>query len=148
MVERRNVMVPRTIALGVGWALSFAGVAVAHIIPPESLHPLAEAYRRCTFVLNLNPVRWELVRHDAETIEHWLRKVDPDAADRFDAEYGEVLGGEELSTAEWDGRVKGRDEFKAKARLSLLNDGIVKRGKRGRNWVWCKADREAEEVPF
>ena len=83
-----------TIALGVGWALSFVGVAVAHIIQPESLHPVAEAYRRCTFVLNLNPVRWELVRNDAETIEHWLRKVDPKAADRFDVQYEEALGNE------------------------------------------------------
>ena len=82
-------------AWGVGWALSFGGAAVAHIIPPESLHPVAEAYRRCTFVLNLNPVPWELVRNDAETIEAWLRKVDPKAADRFDVQYQEALGGEQ-----------------------------------------------------
>ncbi len=93
MLERRDAMVLRTIALGVGWALSFVGVAVAHIIPPEALHPVAEAYRRCTFVLNLNPVPWDLVRNDAETIEHWLRKVDPKAADRFDVQYEEALGG-------------------------------------------------------
>ncbi|MCZ6683804.1 MAG: hypothetical protein O7B26_11550, partial [Planctomycetota bacterium] len=95
MLERKNVMVPRTIVLGVVWALSFAGVAVGHIIPPEALHPVAEAYRRCTFVLNLNPVPWELVRHDAETIEHWLRKVDPKAAERFDERYEEALDGEQ-----------------------------------------------------
>ena len=80
---------------GVGWALSFGGVAVAHIIPPESLHPVAEAYRRCTFVLNLNPIPWELVRKDAETIEHWLRNVDAKAADRFDAQYEAALAGEQ-----------------------------------------------------
>jgi len=77
------------------WALSFGGVAGAHIIPPESLHPVAEAYRRCTFVLNLNPILWELVRNDAETIEHGLRKVDPQAADRFDTQYEAALAGEQ-----------------------------------------------------
>ena len=70
-------------------------MATAHIIPPEELHPVAEAYRRCTFALNLNPVPWELVRQDVESIEHWLRTVDPDAADRFDSEYLAALGNDD-----------------------------------------------------
>ncbi len=40
----------------------------AHIIPRENLHPVAEAYRRSTFILNLNPVVWETVRKDLNTI--------------------------------------------------------------------------------
>ncbi|MCH7491930.1 MAG: hypothetical protein IID05_14700, partial [Gemmatimonadetes bacterium] len=95
MLEPRGMIVRRTIAVSVACALSYVGVAVGHIIPPEALHPAAEAYRRCTFVLNLNPVAWELVRDDAETIEHCLRKVDPKAADRFDVQYEEALGGDD-----------------------------------------------------
>ena len=70
-------------------------MATAHIIPPEELHPVAEAYRRCTFALNLNPVPWELVRQDVESIEHWLRTADADAADRFDSDYLAVLGNDD-----------------------------------------------------
>ncbi len=88
-------MVSHTIAVGLCCVLSFVGVAAAHIIPPDKLHPQAEAYRRCTFVLNLNPVRWELVRNDVEMIEHWLRKVDSAAAATFDEEYRAVLGGDD-----------------------------------------------------
>ncbi len=95
MLERRDLIVPRTIAVSVAWALSFEALTFAHIIPPEVLHPVAGAYRRCTFLLNLNPVRWEMVRDDAEMIEDWLRKVDPKAADRFDAQYEKALAGEQ-----------------------------------------------------
>ncbi|MCH8967245.1 MAG: cytochrome C, partial [Planctomycetes bacterium] len=95
MLERRDMIVPRAIAVSVACALSFEALTFGHIIPPESLHPVAEAYRRCTFVLNLNPVAWELVRNDAETIEHWLEKVDSEAAESFDAEYREILGGDD-----------------------------------------------------
>ncbi len=101
---------------GVGWALSFGGVAGAHIIPPEALHPVAEAYRRCTFVLNLNPIRWELVRNDAETIEHWLRKVDTKAADRFDVQYEEALGGEQGG----DGSVPDRAPTRERKRRAVF----------------------------
>ena len=48
------------------------GAAFAHIIPPEELHPVAESYRRATFILNLNPVRWESVSADVDAIaDHW-----------------------------------------------------------------------------
>ena len=73
MLERRDMIVPRAIAVSVACALSFEALTFGHIIPPESLHPVAEAYRRCTFVLNLNPVAWELVRHDAATLAHMLK---------------------------------------------------------------------------
>lgn len=57
--------------------------AGAHIIPPEKLHPSAEAYRRMTFVLNLNPVRWELVRKDAATIAKRLANEDKGTAQAY-----------------------------------------------------------------
>ena len=83
------------IAIGLVGMLGVVPLATAHIIPPEDLHPVAEAYRRCTFALNLNPVPWELVRTDVESIEHWLRTVDTDAADRFDSEYLVALGNDD-----------------------------------------------------
>ncbi|MCH9034985.1 MAG: hypothetical protein IID42_10855, partial [Planctomycetes bacterium] len=118
-------MVRRTIAVRVGWALSLVSVAVAHIIPPEALHPVAEAYRRCTFVLNLNPVRWELVRNDAETIEHWLRKVDPKAADRFDVQYEEALGGEQGGERSVSDRPPTR-EHKRRAVFELCTRAVAR----------------------
>jgi cytochrome c peroxidase len=51
--------------------------AHAHIIPPENFHPVAAAYRRMTFILNLNPILWERVRADAETIAAGLIEVEP-----------------------------------------------------------------------
>ena len=92
MHKHRAVMVQRNVAIIVAWTLGSAGAAVGHIIPPEKLHPVAEAYRRCTFALNLNPVPWALVRTDAESIERSLRKVDQAAAERFDAAYEAALG--------------------------------------------------------
>jgi len=48
--------------------LSLARTSFGHIVPPEKLHPVAEAYRRANFVLRLNPVIWEQVRPDVATI--------------------------------------------------------------------------------
>ena len=42
--------------------------AHADIILPENLHPVAESYRRMSFILNLNPILWEEVRNDANRI--------------------------------------------------------------------------------
>lgn len=80
------------VGIGTGSFMGFAPLAAAHVIPPEELHPVAEAYRRCSFALNLNPVPWELVRKEVESIEYWLGTVDRQEADRFDAEYLAVLG--------------------------------------------------------
>lgn len=72
-------------------ALLAAGVARGHIVPPEKLHPVAESYRRAMFILNLNPVRWDDVARDAETIaEHW-RQLDAAAADAFADEVRTIL---------------------------------------------------------
>ncbi len=83
----------RTTLLAMAVALSLAGSAPAHIIPPEKLHPVAEAYRRATFVLNLNPVVWEQVETDVTAIaDHW-RNIDPAAAKAFEAAAGKFMAG-------------------------------------------------------
>lgn len=66
-------------------AILFASIrqADAHIIPPEKYHPVAEAYRRMTFALNLNPVRWDLVKKDADTIIKDLAAVEPKEAETY-----------------------------------------------------------------
>ena len=63
--------------------IALSSVAAAHIIPPEKLHPVAEAYRRAVFVLNLNPVRWEQVGADAERMASYWRALDSKAAGDF-----------------------------------------------------------------
>ena len=59
------------------------GVAWGHIIPPEKLHPVAESYRRTTFILNLNPVVWEQVSPEVDAIANYWRGIDPDASRAF-----------------------------------------------------------------
>ncbi len=67
------------------------GAAFAHIIPPEELHPVAESYRRATFILNLNPVHWESVSADVDAIaDHW-RATDPDGSREFQTAAHEVI---------------------------------------------------------
>ena len=74
-------------------AMGLAGSGVGHVIPPENLHPVAESYRRATFVLNLNPVVWEQVETDVAAIaDHW-RNIDPDAAEAFEAAAVKVMAG-------------------------------------------------------
>ncbi len=63
-----------------GWG---QGLAVAHIIPQENLHPVAEAYRRSTFILNLNPVDWQTVEGDLETISDYWDKFAPEEGEPF-----------------------------------------------------------------
>ena len=75
------------------WAtvLLGAATAAAHIVPSEKLHPVAEAYRRATFILNLNPVVWEQVGPDVGTIaEHW-RALDSAAAGEFVTELNGII---------------------------------------------------------
>ncbi len=83
----------RTTLLATAVALSLAGSGLGHVIPPENLHPVAEAYRRATFVLNLNPVVWEQVETGVMAIaDHW-RNIDPDAAETFEAEAAKFIAG-------------------------------------------------------
>ncbi len=80
-----------------------AGLASAHVIPPEKLHPVAESYRRATFVHNLTPVVWEQVQADAAVIaDHW-RGLDPDAAGAFEAQVQGVIARATLSPNEQAG---------------------------------------------
>ena len=62
---------------------SITSVAQAHVVPPETFHPVAESYRRLTFFLNLNPVPWDLVADDVGVISTHLSVIDPAATDRF-----------------------------------------------------------------
>ena len=49
-------------------ALFESGAATAHIVPPEQYHPAAEGYRTITFLVNLNPVPWDLVSSESQKI--------------------------------------------------------------------------------
>jgi len=62
------------------------GPARGHVVPPEKLHRVAEAYRRATFILNLNPVNWEQVSLDVAAIADYRRGSDPEAAGKFEAD--------------------------------------------------------------
>ncbi len=62
------------------------GAASAHIVPPEELHPVAESYRRASFVLNLNPVLWPQVWSDMRRIEQSLKRVNPLIGRKFSKE--------------------------------------------------------------
>lgn len=59
------------------------GPVYAHIVPPENFHPVAESYRRVTFVLNVNPVRWSLVWRDMDRIAESIIMVSAYAANKF-----------------------------------------------------------------
>ncbi len=84
-------MNPSTMFVTAAACLLTAGSASAHVIPPEKLHPVAEAYRRATFVLNLNPVVWQQVSPDVATIaDHW-RTLDVEAAGDFQSLAGEIV---------------------------------------------------------
>ena len=50
-------------------------VSESHIIPPEKFHPVADAYRRMMFGLNLNPIRWDLKQEDVKIIARELGKI-------------------------------------------------------------------------
>lgn len=57
--------------------LTFAGAeAYGHIVPVEEYHPMAESYRRLAFMVNLNPVRWDVVKMDAAEIADELSAID------------------------------------------------------------------------
>ena len=65
----------------------------AHIVPPEELHPVVEAYRRLTFLLNLNPVLWEKVKGDFDTLVRYSRPLDANASSRAEKELDAALSG-------------------------------------------------------
>ena len=61
----------------------FAARADAHVVPPETFHPVAESHRRMTFMLNLNPILWETVRQDSGVVAAELRKFSEEDADAY-----------------------------------------------------------------
>ena len=72
-------------------AVGHVDTVQAHIIPPEDLHPVAAAFGRANFVLNLNPVVWDQVRADVATIADYWKAIDPDAAERFGADTDNII---------------------------------------------------------
>ena len=73
------------------WLALGSGATQGHVIPPEKLHPVAEAYRRAEFILNLNPVVWEQVRSDVEAIAGYWSAINADAADTLLTETNRII---------------------------------------------------------
>ena len=63
----------------------------AHIVPPEKLHPVAESYRRMSFVLSLNPISWDAVEKEAATIADGLAVIAADESQAFTTELSSLL---------------------------------------------------------
>lgn len=65
------------------WLTLAAPPARAHIVPPEKLHPLAESYRRVSFILNIIPVAWDQVGPEIKALADYWRPIDAPSADNF-----------------------------------------------------------------
>ncbi len=97
---------------------------LGHVIPPEKLHPVAEVYRRATFVLNLNPVVWEQVRSDVAVLAgHW-RFVDPDAAEAFEAQVNGFIARATVEASEASGLAPLARRDAAAAVFTLLTRAV------------------------
>ena len=115
-----------TSAAVLGTMLLAAPAAHAHVIPPEKLHPVAEAYRRATFVLNLNPVVWEQVEPDLAAVADYWRGVDPEAAAAWQAKVGGVIA---AATRDADGDVEPIPRAEAaRAVFTLMTQAIAQIG--------------------
>lgn len=88
----------KSILVGVVFAVPL--VCQAHIVPPEEFHPMAEAYRRMAFAVNLNPVPWDLVAADAAKVRAELAKAAAPDAEAYGARIDAILAGirEEVSS--------------------------------------------------
>ena len=82
----RNFLTKPAWLLATGLFLMSSYPASAHIVPPEELHPVAESYRRASFILNLNPVLWPQVWSDMKHIEEALNGVNSPGAKKFPEE--------------------------------------------------------------
>src|SRR5687767_3304880 len=60
-----------------------APLGQAHIVPPEKLHPVAENYRRVSFILNVIPVAWDQVDPEIAALAEYWKAIDAPAAERF-----------------------------------------------------------------
>ena len=86
-IKRKRVYLTTII---VGLALVI-GTIQAHIIPPEKLHPVAEAYRRVNFILNLNPIVWDQVQTDVDALTDYWETSDPKSAKVFHTKVNEII---------------------------------------------------------
>ncbi len=57
--------------------------AQTHIVPPEQLHPVAKAYRRSKFLMNLNPIVWDQVWGDMQIISRAIERIDTKSGEIF-----------------------------------------------------------------
>jgi cytochrome c peroxidase len=75
---------------------------LAHIVPSETYHPVTESYRRMSFVLNLNPVPWELVKSDIENLTAGFEEFDAERTAQIKDSFREALAelGEEMGPEE------------------------------------------------
>lgn len=71
--------------------LLVAAQARAHVVPPEQFHPVVESYRRAMFLLNLNPVRWDEVKTDAERIATGLETISRERAAAYRRAVAEAI---------------------------------------------------------
>jgi len=76
----RRLRVAHTLVLLLALAVS---PTRAHIVPPENLHPVAESYRRASFILNVIPIAWDQVDSDLVALANYWREIDAPAADNF-----------------------------------------------------------------
>ncbi len=96
MIRRSNLTfrpAGRRIALlsSLAAALLLQPAAEAHIVPPEKLHPVAESYRRLTFLLDLKPVLWPEVEADTAIIARALADLDAPRAESYQRAVEEIL---------------------------------------------------------
>jgi cytochrome c peroxidase len=72
-------------------AFLWAPPALAHIVPPENLHPVVESYRRGAFLLSLQPVPWDQVATEMKAMESGLAEIDQATAETFSQQVAQEL---------------------------------------------------------
>ena len=107
-----KILIPGRLALFAALLLG-GGLSLAHIVPPEELDPLAESYRRLSFLLRLNPVPWENVARNADVVGRDLRTVDAVAGDRYVSQVNAVLDAMKASGEEAPGPSERRAASRA-----------------------------------
>lgn len=98
--------------------------AHADIILPENLHPVAESYRRMTFILNLNPVLWKEVRNDANRIAGEFIPLSPLEAETYQTRINELI---DKITSRSEEQVESLDRNKTAQEIFELSTRAVAR---------------------
>ncbi len=91
--------VARWLGLAIGLGLTVHS-SMAHIVPPEDLHPVTASHRRMGFVLSLNPVLWDAVEKDAATIAEGLSQVASNEALDYQHEVSRLIAAQVTSVDE------------------------------------------------